>query len=105
MGLAYPTLSILVLELAPSGAQGVATSALQVADALAAALALAGTGALLWALYDVVGLPAYAVCLALAAALAAGVALLAGRTRPAAVTFTPSAPSRPDEYRSPAPSY
>ena len=80
MGLTYPTLSLLVLDLAPREVQGTAASALQVSDAVAAAAALAGTGALLWALHDVVGLTAYAVCLGLAAALALLVAALAGRT-------------------------
>jgi len=90
MGLMFPTLNLLVLELAPPAAQGVSMSVLQVADAAASALALTGTGALLWALHDRVGATAYAVCLALAAALALAATALAGRTRP-----TPSpAPSR-----------
>ncbi|WP_205710894.1 MFS transporter [Isoptericola sp. BMS4] len=91
MGLTYPTLSLLVLDLAPREVQGTAASALQVSDAVAAAAALAGTGALLWALHDVVGLTAYAVCLGLAAALALLVAALAGRT---AVTSAGPGPSR-----------
>jgi MFS family permease len=82
MGLSYPTLNLLVLELAPVSAQGAAMSALQVADALASALALTGTGALLWALHDRVGVAAYAACLALAAALALAAVVLSGRTRP-----------------------
>ncbi|MEL7974937.1 MFS transporter [Isoptericola sp. F-RaC21] len=82
MGLSYPTLNLLVLDLAPPSAQGVSMSALQVADAVASALALAGTGALLWALHDRVGAAAYAVCLGLAAALALVATVLAGRTRP-----------------------
>lgn len=81
MGLSYPTLNLLVLELAPRSAQGAAMSALQVADAVASALALTGTGALLWALHDRVGATAYAVCLGLAAVLAATATALAGRTR------------------------
>lgn len=93
MGLSYPTLNLLALELAPPGGQGAAMSALQVSDALAAAVALAGTGALLWTLHDVVGLGAYAVCLALAAGAAALAAGLAHRTRPNAVTKQVAAPS------------
>lgn len=85
MGLSYPTLNLLVLELAPPAAQGASMSALQVADAVASALALAGTGALLWALHDRVGAAAYAVCLALAAALALTATALVGRTRTEAV--------------------
>lgn len=82
MGLVFPTLNLLVLELAPPSAQGVSMSVLQVADAAASALALTGTGALLWALHDRVGAAAYAVCLGLAAALALTATALAGRTRP-----------------------
>ncbi|WP_125775858.1 MFS transporter [Antribacter gilvus] len=81
MGFAYPTLSVLTLELAEPHEQGLASSGLQVADALAGAGASAATGALLWTLHDLVGLPAYAACFGLMAALAAGVVVLAGRTR------------------------
>lgn len=81
MGLVYPTLSVLTLELAAPHEQGSASSALQVADAVAAAVASSATGALLWALYDIAGLPAYAVVLGLTGLLAAAVAALAGRTR------------------------
>jgi MFS family permease len=81
MGLVYPTLSVLTLELAAPHEQGSASSALQVADALAAAIASSATGALLWALYDVAGLPAYAVVLGLTGFLAAAAVVLAGRTR------------------------
>jgi MFS family permease len=81
MGLVYPTLSVLTLELAPPHEHGSASSALQVADAVAAAIASFATGALLWALYDVAGLPAYAVVLGLTGLLAAGAMVLAGRTR------------------------
>ena len=81
MGLVYPTLSVLTLELAAPHEQGSASSALQVADAVAAAVASSATGALLWALYDVARLPAYAVVLGLTGLLAAIVVALAGRTR------------------------
>lgn len=84
MGLVYPTLSVLTLELARPHEQGSASSALQVADAVAAAIASSATGALLWALYDVAGLPAYAVALGITGLLATGALLLAGRTRAAA---------------------
>ncbi|MEU2201420.1 MFS transporter [Isoptericola sp. NPDC019482] len=97
MGLVFPTLNLLVLELAPPSAQGVSMSVLQVADAAASALALTGTGALLWALHDRVGAAAYAVCLGLAAALALTATALAGRTRrgtgPRAVTNPVDFPS------------
>jgi MFS family permease len=81
MGLVYPTLSVLTLELAAPHEQGSASSALQVADAVAAAIASSATGALLWALYDITGLPAYAVVLGLTGLLAAVVVALAGRTQ------------------------
>lgn len=81
MGLVYPTLSVLTLELAPPHEHGSASSALQVADAVAAAVASSATGALLWALYDVAGLPAYAVVLGLTGLLAAVALALAGRTQ------------------------
>ncbi|MFI2487636.1 MFS transporter [Promicromonospora kroppenstedtii] len=81
MGLVYPTLSVLTLELAPPHEHGSASSALQVADAVAAAIASSATGALLWALYDVAGLPAYAVVLGLTGLLAAVALALAGRTQ------------------------
>lgn len=92
MGLSYPTLNLLALELAPGGGQGTAMSAMQVADAAAATLALSGTGALLWTLHDRIGLAAYAVCLAGAAVLALTAAVRAGRTAPA-VTKSLARPS------------
>ncbi|MFC4626829.1 MFS transporter [Promicromonospora alba] len=81
MGLVYPTLSVLTLELAAPHEQGSASSALQVADAVAAAVASTATGALLWTLHDIVGLPAYAAVLGLTGLLAMMTVLLAGRTR------------------------
>jgi MFS family permease len=84
MGFLYPTLSMLALELAPPGGQGTASSALQVADALAGALALAVAGQLLWTLHARAGLAAYAACFALAGALALVAVGLARRTAPAA---------------------
>jgi MFS family permease len=81
MGLVYPTLSVLTLELAAPHEQGSASSALQVADAVAAAVASTATGALLWTLHDVVGLPAYAAVLGFTGLLAMMTVLLAGRTR------------------------
>ncbi|MFE7506943.1 MFS transporter [Promicromonospora sp. NPDC057488] len=89
MGLVYPTLSVLTLELAPPHEHGSASSALQVADAVAAAIASSATGALLWALYDVAGLPAYAVVLGLTGLLAAAALALAGRTQVRSGAVTP----------------
>ncbi|MCB7134973.1 MFS transporter [Cellulosimicrobium marinum] len=82
MGMTHPTLSVLTLELSPVAEQGANSSALQVSDAVAAATALAVTGSLLWALHASLGLAAYVVCFGVTVLLAAGVALLAPRTRP-----------------------
>ncbi|MFC8923806.1 MFS transporter [Cellulosimicrobium sp. NPDC057127] len=86
MGMTHPTLSVLTLELSPVAEQGANSSALQVSDAVAAATALAVTGSLLWALHSSLGLTAYVVCFGVTVALAAGVALLAPRTRPLVTT-------------------
>ena len=105
MGICYPTLSMLTLELAPARSRGLAMSALQVSEALATAAALSGTGALLWSLHDTWGLTAYAVCLALAGTLALTAAALAGRTRPPAhKALAPSTSPREadDENAAPA---
>ena len=80
MGLVCPTLSVLTLELAEPHEQGSASSAFQVADAVAGAVASTTTGSLLWALYDVAGVPAYAVVLCGTGMLAAAVVALAART-------------------------
>lgn len=73
MGRVYPVLSVLTLELSPPGAQGVNSSALQLADALASATVLALGGALL-ALQSQsraqVGPVTYLACFAAAAAVA-----------------------------------
>ena len=76
MGLAYPTLSVLTLELSPVAEQGLNSSALQLSDAVGGAVALAVGGALFAALSP--ALTAYVVCLG----LAAGLALLAAGLSP-----------------------
>jgi MFS family permease len=86
MGMTHPTLSVLTLELSPVAEQGANSSALQVSDAVAAATALAVTGSLLWALHPTLGLASYVVCFGVTVLLAAGVALLAPRTRPVLAT-------------------
>ncbi|MGW6226471.1 MFS transporter [Cellulosimicrobium cellulans] len=86
MGMTHPTLSVLTLELSPVAEQGANSSALQVSDAVAAATALAVTGSLLWALHPTLGLASYVVCFGVTVLLAAGVALLAPRTRPTLAT-------------------
>jgi MFS family permease len=83
MGLAYPTLSVLTLELSAPSEQGTNSSALQIADALFAAVVLALTGALFAALVDA-GTVAYLAGTTVAGGLALVAALVAGRARAAA---------------------
>lgn len=92
MGMTHPTLSVLTLELSPVAEQGANSSSLQVSDAVAAATALAVTGSLLWALHPTLGLASYVVCFAVTVLLAAGVTLLAPRTRPTLTRQTPGPP-------------
>ncbi|HEY4418196.1 MAG TPA: MFS transporter [Pseudonocardia sp.] len=82
MGLAYPTLSVLTLELSAPSEQGTNSSALQIADALFAAVVLALTGALFAALVDA-GTVAYLAGTAVAGGLALVAVLIAGRARAA----------------------
>ncbi|MCH6172419.1 MFS transporter [Pseudonocardia alaniniphila] len=82
MGMAYPTLSVLTLELSAPSEQGTNSSALQIADALFAAVVLALTGALFAALVDA-GTVAYLAGTAVAGGLALVAVLIAGRARAA----------------------
>lgn len=78
MGLTYPTLSVLTLSLSPEREQGANSSALQIADALFATVALAVSGALFAGLVDA-GPVAYAAGFAVAAVPALLAAAVAGR--------------------------
>ncbi len=78
MGLAYPTLSVLTLELSAPNEQGTNSSALQIADALFAAVVLAASGALFAALVQA-GPIAYLTGSAVAGSLALAAVLVAGR--------------------------
>lgn len=89
MGLTYPTLSVLTLELSAREEQGTNTSALQIADALFAAVVLALSGVLFAALVDA-GPVAYLAGFAVAAAPAALAVLATGRATPRARTRTPT---------------
>ncbi|RGC68918.1 putative multidrug-efflux transporter [Micromonospora sp. MW-13] len=82
MGLLYPSLSVLTLELSAPGEQGRNSSSLQLGDSLFAAAVLALTGAVL-AVGAVPGPGSYTAVLVVAAALAAVGVLLAGRVVPA----------------------
>ena len=78
MGLVYPTLSVLTLELSAPTEQGTNSSALQIADALFAAVVLAVSGGLFAALVDS-GPVAYVAGTAVAGSLALAAVLVAGR--------------------------
>jgi MFS family permease len=78
MGLLYPSLSVLTLELSAPGEQGRNSSSLQLGDSLFAATVLALTGAVL-AAGTAPGPASYTLTLAVAAGLALLGALLAGR--------------------------
>ncbi|MEU7925990.1 MFS transporter [Micromonospora sp. NPDC049107] len=78
MGLLYPSLSVLTLELSAPGEQGRNSSSLQLGDSLFAATVLALTGAVL-AAGSAPGPSSYLVTLVVAAGLALFGALLAGR--------------------------
>ncbi|MFI6265823.1 MFS transporter [Micromonospora sp. NPDC051006] len=83
MGLLYPSLSVLTLELSAPGEQGRNSSSLQLGDSLFAATVLALTGAVL-AAGTAPGPGSYLTTLAVAAGLALLGATLAGRVVPAA---------------------
>ncbi len=78
MGLAYPTLSVLTLELSAPHEQGTNSSALQIADALFAAVVLALSGALFAALVDS-GAIAYVAGTVVAGSLGLAAVLIAPR--------------------------
>ncbi|SBV28867.1 Major Facilitator Superfamily protein [Micromonospora krabiensis] len=83
MGLLYPSLSVLTLELSAPGEQGRSSSSLQLGDSLFAATVLALTGAVL-AAGSAPGPRDYLVTLAVAAGLALLGATLAPRVTPPA---------------------
>lgn len=84
IGLAFPTLSVLLLALSPEHAQGRNSSALQLADALATTAVLALAGALFVGLRGGDPAVAFAAVFAAAAALALLACTICGRTRPGA---------------------
>ena len=83
MGLLFPTLSVLILELSPRHRQGVNSSALHLCDALFTATVLAVGGSVFAALLTRAPSMAYLVGFAISAALALLGAVLASRVRPA----------------------
>lgn len=84
MGLIYPTLSVLMLELSPPEKQGVNSSALHLGDAIYTATALAIGGSLFAALLTRSHTLAYVCGFAIALGLAVLGLGLAGRVRPVA---------------------
>ncbi|MER5646534.1 MFS transporter [Streptosporangium sp. NPDC002524] len=80
MGIVYPTLSVLILELSPPGEEGENSASLGVAESVYTVVAVAITGALLAALGASVAV--YVLCFGLTALMAATGALVSGRVLP-----------------------
>ncbi len=81
IGIAYPTLSVLTLQLSPPAEEGRNTSALQVNDALLQSITLALSGTVFAALVSTSHLAPYLAGFAIAASVAALGAALATRVR------------------------
>ena len=79
IGLAFPTLSVLLLALAPTAQQGAGASSLQLSDALCSACVLALCGSVFALVHPAAPALAFAAVMLLAAAVAAVGALVAGR--------------------------
>jgi MFS family permease len=79
MGVAYPTLSLLALQLAEPGRQGQASSALQISDSMTSSIALAVSGAVFATLIGASPDVAYLVAFAFAAVFLVLAALVAPR--------------------------
>lgn len=82
VGMVYPTLSLLVFEIARPGEQGAGMSALQTSDALSTAFALALSGALITPLVARLGSTGYLAGFGLSVALAVVAGLVSGRIQP-----------------------
>lgn len=82
VGMVYPTLSVLVLDVAPPAEHGAATSALQVSDALGMSLAIALTGAAVHVVVDALGIAGYLLGFGLTTLVGFLALWLAGRTTP-----------------------
>ncbi|WP_129590762.1 MFS transporter [Sanguibacter massiliensis] len=80
VGMVYPTLSVLVLDVAPPAEHGAATSALQVSDALGMSLAIALTGAAVHVVVNALGIGGYLLGFGLTTLLGLVALWLAGRT-------------------------
>lgn len=82
MGMAYPTLSMLVLALAPTGRQGESSAALQISDSMTTSIALAVSGSTFAVLITVSAPLAFLAGFALATVFALAAASLAYRVTP-----------------------
>ncbi len=82
MGLIYPTLSVLTLELSAPEEQGANSSSLQLCDSLFAVAAIALGGSLFTALVGRSPVTAFALLFGIGCALAFAGALLSSRVRP-----------------------
>jgi hypothetical protein len=82
MGAAYPTLSLLSLQLAEHGRQGAASSALQISDSMTSSVALAVSGAVFAALIGAAPQTAYLAGFGIAAAFLVAAMLVAPRASP-----------------------
>jgi MFS family permease len=90
MGLVYPTLSVLTLELSAPGEQGAASSSLQIADSLFASVVLAVSGAVFGALLAS-GSVAFLATTAIAGTFGLLAVFVAGRAGPADALTKPGA--------------
>ncbi|MBT0995801.1 MFS transporter [Cellulomonas sp. DKR-3] len=101
MGLTYARQTVLVLRLSPPGAEGTNSSAISVADSIGASLALSVTGVLFTSVAHRGGPVPYATCLALAAVMALGSALVALRVQPHAERRRPGRAQAPPSAQAP----
>jgi MFS family permease len=81
MGIVVPVLSLLMLDLSAPGEEGANSSSLQIGEALATTVALAGGGALFAALIDRSPTTSYLAGLAIAGTAALGAALITSRAQ------------------------
>jgi hypothetical protein len=79
MGTAYPTLSLLSLQLAEPGRQGSASSALQISDSMTSSIALAVSGSVFATLIGSAPETAYLAGFAIAAVFLLAAVLVAPR--------------------------
>jgi hypothetical protein len=94
MGLIYPTLSVLTLELSAPEEQGANSSALQLCDSLFAVMAIALGGSVFAALVKNSSVAAFALLFGFACVLAFAGALLSSRVRSSSKPLLPGGGTR-----------